>query len=71
MWSKAVVEATFSAIKTLFAQHVAGFKGTNTTLRGRDVPAVWTIGQLQDLLDEWLIKVFTDRRWPDCASELR
>ncbi|MEU4806589.1 Mu transposase C-terminal domain-containing protein [Actinosynnema sp. NPDC023587] len=52
---KGVVEATFAAIKTLFAQHVAGFKGANPTLRGRDVAAVWTVGELQDLLDEWLI----------------
>lgn len=52
---KAVVEATFSAIKTLFAQHVAGFKGANPTLRGRGVEAVWTIGELQDLFDEWVI----------------
>ncbi|ONI90876.1 integrase [Saccharothrix sp. ALI-22-I] len=52
---KAVVEATFKAIKTLFAQHVAGFKGANTTQRGRDVTAVWTVDELQDLLDEWLI----------------
>lgn len=52
---KAVVEATFAVIKTLFAQHVAGFKGANPTLRGRGVEAVWTIGQLQDLFDEWVI----------------
>jgi putative transposase len=52
---KGVVEATFNSIKTLFAQHVAGFKGANTQLRGRDVTATWTIGELQDLLDEWLI----------------
>ncbi|GAA1309225.1 Mu transposase C-terminal domain-containing protein [Saccharothrix xinjiangensis] len=52
---KSVVEATFDAIKTLFAQHVAGFKGSDPTLRGRDVAAVWTVGELQDLLDEWLI----------------
>jgi len=52
---KAVVEATFSAIKTLFAQNVAGFKGANTQLRGRDVTAEWTLDELQDLLDEWLI----------------
>ena len=52
---KGVVEATFDAIKTLFAQHVAGFKGANPTMRGRGVAAEWTIGELQDLLDEWLI----------------
>jgi hypothetical protein len=52
---KSVVEATFTAIKTLFAQHVAGYKGANTTLRGRAVAAVWTVAELQDLFDEWLI----------------
>lgn len=52
---KAVVEATFTAIKTLFAQHVAGFKGANPTLRGRGVEAAWTIGELQELFDEWVI----------------
>jgi transposase InsO family protein len=68
---KAVVEATFTAIKTLFAQHVAGFKAANTQQRGRDVTPVWTLDQLQDLLDEWLISAFTDRRCPDCTSDLR
>lgn len=52
---KAVVEATFAAIKTLFAQHVAGFKGANTQLRGRGVAAEWTLDELQNLFDEWLI----------------
>jgi len=52
---KSVVEATFSAIKTLFAQHVAGFKGANTQERGRDVQPVWTLDRLTDLFDEWLI----------------
>lgn len=68
---KAVVEATFTAIKTLFAQHVAGFKGANPTQRGRDVTAVWTIGELQNLLDEWLITDFTDRRSSCTGSELQ
>lgn len=52
---KAIVEATHAAIKTLFAQHVVGYTGGNPTLRGRNVTAAWTIGELQDLLDEWLI----------------
>lgn len=52
---KGVVEATNSAVKTLFAQHVAGYTGGNPTMRGRDVTGEWTIGELQDLLDEWLI----------------
>jgi len=52
---KGIVEATFAAINTLFCQHVAGYTGSNTTHRGSDVDAVWTLPDLQDLLDEWLL----------------
>jgi hypothetical protein len=33
---KPIVDATFSAINTLFCQHVAAYTGSNTTLRGVD-----------------------------------
>jgi putative transposase len=52
---KAIVEATFDSINMLFCQHVAGYVGSNTTLRGKDVEAVWTVPELQDLLDEWIL----------------
>lgn len=52
---KPIVEATFNSINTLFCQHVTAYTGSNTTLRGTDVTAAWTIPQLQDLLDEWLL----------------
>ena len=52
---KAIVEATFGAINTLFCQHVAGYTGFNTTLRGTDATGAWTLPELQDLLDEWLL----------------
>jgi putative transposase len=54
---KAIVEATFGSINTLFCQHVAAYTGSNTGRRGErvDDEAVWTIPELQDLLDEWLI----------------
>ena len=52
---KGVVEATNASVKTLFAQYVAGYTGGNPTMRGRDVTGEWTIGELQDLLDECLI----------------
>lgn len=68
---KAIVEATFDAINTLFCQHVAGYTGSNTTLRGADVQATWTVPELQDLLDEWIIVVFTDRWNPDTSPDLR
>ncbi len=54
---KGIVEATFSAINALFCQHVAAYTGSNTTLRGDrvDAQAAWTVPDLQDLLDEWLL----------------
>ena len=52
---KAIVESTFGSINTLFCQHVAGYTGSNTTLRGADATGAWTLPELQDLLDEWLI----------------
>ena len=62
MVSKAIVEATFAAINTLFCQHVASYTGPNPTRRGADVSGAWTLTELQDLLDEWLLALFTDRR---------
>jgi putative transposase len=54
---KGIVEATFDAANTLFCQHVAGYTGSNAQLRGDRVnaEAVWTVPDLQDLLDEWLL----------------
>ena len=52
---KPVVEATFGAVNTLFCQHVAAYTGSNPTLRGADVAAAWTLAELQDLLDEWIL----------------
>ncbi|MFC5188130.1 Mu transposase C-terminal domain-containing protein [Actinomadura harenae] len=54
---KAIVERTFSSINSLFCQYVAGYTGSDVTRRGADpaAEAVWTLPQLQDLLDEWVI----------------
>ena len=53
---KAIVEATLGSINTLFCQHVAGYTGPNVTRRGADARgAAWTVAELQELLDEWLI----------------
>lgn len=54
---KSVVERTFESVNTLFCQHVRGYTGVNVTMRGARVQqeAVWTIGELQELLDEWVI----------------
>jgi putative transposase len=54
---KAIAEATFSAINTLWCQHLPGYTGYNTTRRGpgAEAEAAWSLTELQDLLDEWLV----------------
>ncbi|MGH3761042.1 Mu transposase C-terminal domain-containing protein, partial [Actinophytocola sp.] len=54
---KAMVERTFGSINTLFCQHVAGYTGSSVAHRGTDVDerTVWTLSQLQDLFDEWVL----------------
>jgi hypothetical protein len=61
--AKGHVERTFSSINTLFAQHVAGYTGSHTGERGRDTEgeAVWTLAQLDDLLQEWIICGWQER----------
>jgi len=55
--SKGIVERTFRSIGTLFSQHVAGYLGPNVTRRGTAAAteAVWSLPQLQELLDEWIV----------------
>ncbi len=60
---KSLVERTFQSINTLFCQHVAGYAGRDTTRRGPDVDAeaVWTVAQIQELFDEWVIACWQNR----------
>jgi hypothetical protein len=60
---KAIVERTFESINTLFCQHVAGYTGRDVTRRGADVAerAVWTLPDLQELFDEWVIAGWQSR----------
>ncbi|WP_331737782.1 transposase [Streptomyces sp. NBC_00019] len=55
--AKGIVERTFGSINTLFCQHLPGYTGSNVTRRGKDVAreACYSVAQLQDLLDEWLV----------------
>lgn len=52
---KPIVETTFEAINSLFCQHVASYTSYNTTRRGTDATGAFTLLELQDLLDEWLL----------------
>ncbi|KOU28544.1 hypothetical protein ADK53_34005 [Streptomyces sp. WM6373] len=62
--AKAHVERGFGAIGTLFAQYVAGYTGNHLAARGNSVEdeACWTLPQLQDLLDEWIVCGWQERR---------
>lgn len=55
--AKSIVERTFGSINTLFCQHLPGYTGSDVTRRGRDVAreACYSVAQLQNLLDEWLV----------------
>ncbi|MGW2107358.1 Mu transposase C-terminal domain-containing protein [Streptomyces sp. NPDC001948] len=57
------MEATFSSINSLFTQHLAGCTGRDVSRRGERVEdrAVWTVPELQDLLDEWLLAGWQSR----------
>lgn len=60
---KSIVERTFLSVNTLFCQHVAGYAGRDTTRRGPDVAdeAIWTVAQLQELFDEWVVACWQTR----------
>lgn len=55
--AKGIVERTFATINQLLCQHLPGYTGSDVTRRGADAEteARYSVAQLQDLLDEWLI----------------
>ncbi|MGF1431902.1 Mu transposase C-terminal domain-containing protein [Kitasatospora sp. LaBMicrA B282] len=60
---KGTIEKTLASVASLFAQFVAGYTGRSTEHRGRrleDGP-LWSLPELQGLLDEWLIAVWQSR----------
>ena len=62
-WEKGTVETSFSAVGTLFAQYVAGYVGNSVERRGEHAGqgAAWSMLELQELLDEWLVAVWQNR----------
>lgn len=55
--AKGIVERAFGTINALFCQHLPGYTGSDVTRRGPDTEkdACYSVAQLQDLLDEWLV----------------
>jgi putative transposase len=62
-WEKGTVETSFNAVGTLFAQYVAGYVGSSIERRGEkaEQDAVWSIIELQALLDEWIVTTWQNR----------
>lgn len=62
-WEKGTVETSFSAVGTLFAQYVAGYVGSSVERRGKnaEADAVWSMLELQELLDEWVVTTWQNR----------
>jgi hypothetical protein len=57
------IETMFSSLGTLFCQFASGYLGRSADRRGRHVEdqPLWSLMQMQDLLDEWLIAVWQNR----------
>ncbi len=57
------IEKMLASVATLFAQFVAGYTGSSPERRGRKLEdgPLWSLLELQDLLDEWLISAWQNR----------
>ncbi|MEV6227444.1 Mu transposase C-terminal domain-containing protein [Saccharopolyspora shandongensis] len=60
---KAVLERAFGTVRTQFSQFLAGFTGGRVAMRGDDVDshARWTLEQLQDVFEEWVVTIYQRR----------
>ncbi|RSS89166.1 integrase [Streptomyces sp. WAC05292] len=60
---KGTIEKTLGSVATLFAQFVAGYTGSTTDRRGRKLEngPLWSLPELQNLLDEWVIAIWQTR----------
>ncbi|KPN44999.1 integrase [Mycobacterium intracellulare subsp. chimaera] len=60
---KPIIERNLGTVKTLFAQYVTGYLGSSIENRGKnaDQQAVFSLIELQDLLDEWIVTCWQNR----------
>jgi transposase InsO family protein len=61
---KPIIERTLGSAKTLFAQYVTGYLGSSVENRGKgaEKQAVFSLAELQDLLDEWVVVSWQNRK---------
>ena len=63
MRGKGHIERYFESVGSLFCQFVSGYTGRSPDRRGRHVEdqPLWSMAELQELLDEWLIALWLNR----------
>ncbi|MFF7889386.1 Mu transposase C-terminal domain-containing protein [Streptomyces sp. NPDC020794] len=62
-FEKGTIEKTLASVGTLFTQFLPGFTGNTTEQRGRhlDKQPLWSLLELQELLDEWIVAQWQNR----------
>ncbi|WP_424863012.1 Mu transposase C-terminal domain-containing protein [Streptomyces sp. MMS24-I29] len=62
-FQKGHIEKMLDSVALMFAQFLPGYTGRNTDQRGRhpERENVWSLPELQDLLDEWVIAKWQNR----------
>ena len=60
---KGCIERYFGSMASLFCQFVSGYAGRSPDRRGRHVEdqPLWSMAELQELLDEWLVAFWLNR----------
>jgi len=60
------IERVFAAINSGFIQYLAGYAGPNVVRRGKspEQEAFWTLAEVQNLLDLWIVAVWQNRPHP-------
>ena len=61
---KGHIERYFGSVASLFCQFASGYAGRSPDRRGRHVEdqPLWSMAELQELLDEWLVAFWLNRR---------
>lgn len=60
---KGTIERFLGSVASMFCQFASGYAGRSTDRRGRHVEdqPLWSVAELQELLDEWLVAFYLNR----------
>lgn len=70
---KPIIERTLQSIGALFAQYVTGYLGSSVERRGKNAEdqAVFSLAEIQALLDEWIVTGWQNRPHDGCETRSR